>query len=63
MAVPFDPTDPRNLAPEQLRGDTNQDGAVDFGDLVAIAQNYGTSGRTLAQGDLNHDGTSTSPTW
>jgi ELWxxDGT repeat protein len=40
-----------------LRGDANRDGAVNFLDLVALAQNYNTSGgKTYAQGDFNGDG-------
>jgi hypothetical protein len=41
-----------------LSGDTNLDGAVDFKDLVKIAQNYNdTSGNRLwSEGDFNYDG-------
>jgi hypothetical protein len=39
-----------------LAGDANHDRAVDFNDLVALAQNYNTSGKTFAQGDFNYDG-------
>ena len=39
-----------------LPGDINQDGIVDFADLVLLAQHYGQSG-TFAQGDLTGDGT------
>jgi hypothetical protein len=39
-----------------LAGDANHDRAVDFNDLVALAQNYNTSGKTFAQGDSNYDG-------
>jgi hypothetical protein len=38
-------------------GDTNGDGKVDFADLVAVAQNYGATGKTRTQGDLSGDGT------
>jgi hypothetical protein len=37
-------------------GDINRDRAVDFNDLVILAQNYNTSGKTYAQGDLTGDG-------
>jgi hypothetical protein len=38
-------------------GDVNLDGAVDFSDLLTLAQHYGmTTAVTLAQGDLNGDG-------
>lgn len=40
-----------------LRGDTNLDGAVNFADLLAVAQNYGTSGKDWSQGDLNYNRT------
>jgi hypothetical protein len=41
-----------------LAGDTNLDGAVDFSDLVRLAQNYNvTDGtRVWANGDFNYDG-------
>lgn len=41
-----------------LPGDTNLDGAVNFADLVAIAQHYGASGGTSTwfQGDVTYDG-------
>lgn len=40
-----------------LPGDLNDDGTVDFSDLLALAQNYGlASGATWALGDLNADG-------
>jgi probable HAF family extracellular repeat protein len=40
-----------------LRGDANHDRTVDFADLVALAQNYGSSpGTTWAQGDFDGDG-------
>jgi ELWxxDGT repeat protein len=37
-------------------GDANHDRTVDFTDLVALAQNYNTDGKTFAQGDFNYDG-------
>jgi hypothetical protein len=39
-----------------LAGDANHDRSVDFNDLVALAQNYNTVGKTFAQGDFNNDG-------
>jgi hypothetical protein len=41
-----------------LDGDTNLDGAVNFADLVTVAQNYGKNDGTATwwQGDLNYDG-------
>jgi hypothetical protein len=38
-----------------MTADANHDGAVDFKDLVALAQNYNTTQKTFAQGDLNYD--------
>jgi dUTPase len=40
-----------------LPGDANGDGAIDFRDLVALAQNYGRAPRDFSQGDFNYDGT------
>jgi hypothetical protein len=37
-------------------GDANHDRSVDFNDLVALAQNYNTIGKTYVQGDFNYDG-------
>lgn len=38
-------------------GDANLDGAVNFADLVRVAQNYGQSaGKFWSQGDFNYDG-------
>src|SRR4029077_15546322 len=40
-----------------LKGDTNLDGAVDVGDLGALATAYGLSGgQSWANGDSNQDG-------
>jgi hypothetical protein len=40
-----------------LTGDTNLDGAVDVGDLGALATAYGvTTGAVWSQGDSNYDG-------
>jgi hypothetical protein len=38
-----------------LAGDANRDRVVDFADLVVLAQNYGTAGKTLSQGNFNYD--------
>lgn len=39
-----------------LTGDTDLSGAVDFDDLLTLAQNYGTNVRGYRNGDFNHDG-------
>ncbi len=40
-----------------MNSDLNHDRAVNFDDLLVLAQNYGlTSGVTFAQGDVNYDG-------
>jgi hypothetical protein len=39
-----------------MAGDINRDRAVDFADLVVVAQNYGGTGKTFATGDLTADG-------
>ena len=39
-----------------MPGDANDDLSVDFNDLVALAQNYNTAGKTWAQGDFTGDG-------
>ena len=42
---------------ESNAGDADFDGAVDFGDLLTLAQNYGsTSGKWWADGDFDFDG-------
>jgi hypothetical protein len=38
-----------------IPGDTNRDGAVDFKDLVVVAQNYGKSGKDWTSGDVTGD--------
>lgn len=38
-----------------LSGDANRDGRVDFDDLLLVAQNYGTSGKTFSQGNFSYD--------
>jgi hypothetical protein len=37
-------------------GDANHDRTIDFKDLVAVAQNYGATGKSPSQGDANGDG-------
>lgn len=37
-------------------GDANLDRTVDFNDLVALAQNYGTTGKSWSQGDFTYSG-------
>jgi hypothetical protein len=39
-----------------LGGDANRDGVVDFNDLVKLAQNYKTTGKTWGDGDFTGDG-------
>jgi hypothetical protein len=36
-------------------GDANFDGAINFEDLVVLAQNYNTQGKNFRQGDFNYD--------
>jgi hypothetical protein len=36
-------------------GDLNHDGIVDFADLVILAQNYGGTGKTFGEGNLDYD--------
>jgi hypothetical protein len=38
-----------------LAGDVNRDRSVNFDDLLVIAQNYGQTGRTFSQGNVNYD--------
>lgn len=38
-----------------LRGDANGDGRVNFDDLLLIAANYNSIGKTFSQGDFNYD--------
>lgn len=38
-----------------LPGDANHNGAVNFDDLVILAQNYGLTGKTFAQGNVDDD--------
>lgn len=40
-----------------IPGDVNQDGTVNFTDLLGLAQNYGKQNATLTDGDFNLDGT------
>jgi ELWxxDGT repeat protein len=49
LAVPF------TFGFRHLPADANRDGAVNFTDLVAVAQNYGKTGSTWATGDFNGD--------
>lgn len=37
-----------------LNGDANRDGTVEFNDLVTLAQNYDTAGRTFGGGNFNY---------
>jgi hypothetical protein len=39
-----------------IPADANDDRSVDFNDLVALAQNYNTTGKTFPQGDFTGDG-------
>ena len=45
------------LTYEGLPGDTNNDGAVGFDDLLTLAQHYGQQGVGIGDGDFNFDGT------
>ncbi|HEY7116654.1 MAG TPA: hypothetical protein VH475_08710, partial [Tepidisphaeraceae bacterium] len=38
-----------------IGGDANLDGVVDFADLVILAQQYNTSGKTFVEGNFNYD--------
>lgn len=46
-----------SFAFDVLQGDLNRDRAVNFDDLLLLAQNYGQSGRTFSQGNLSYDPT------
>lgn len=37
-----------------LTGDLNRDGTVGFGDLLTVAQNFGQSGMTFSQGNVDY---------
>ncbi|HEY7118870.1 MAG TPA: hypothetical protein VH475_19935 [Tepidisphaeraceae bacterium] len=37
-------------------GDANHDRAINFDDLVILAQNYDTTNKTFSEGDFNYDG-------
>jgi hypothetical protein len=39
-----------------LGGDANHDRHVDFNDLVRLAQNYNTVGKSFTEGDFSYDG-------
>jgi hypothetical protein len=39
----------------QLAGDANNNGTVEFQDLVVLSQNYNLSGKTFSQGNFNYD--------
>jgi PA14 domain/Glycosyl hydrolase family 10/Fibronectin type III domain len=41
--------------PARVGGDANEDGRVDFSDLLILAQNYTQSGRSWAEGDFTGD--------
>ena len=40
-----------------LRGDANNDGTINFADLLVLAANYGQTGKNMDTGDTNFDGT------
>ena len=44
------------VAAQFNKADFNHSGKVDFADLLILAQNYGKTGVTNAQGDANGDG-------
>ena len=48
-------------SPLALLGDTNEDGIVNFNDLLTLAQNYGRGNATWQTGDFNGDGQVTFP--
>src|SRR5699024_7657541 len=37
-----------------LRGDVNHDNTVNFDDLLTLSQNYGQTGRTFSQGNVDY---------
>jgi hypothetical protein len=39
----------------QLAGDVTRDGVVNFDDLLVIASNYNTAGKTFSQGNVSYD--------
>jgi autotransporter-associated beta strand protein len=41
---------------QTLSGDANLDRSVNFDDLLKLAQNYGTTGKTWVDGDFDYDG-------
>jgi hypothetical protein len=47
-------TTPLSINFHVLRGDINRDRAVDFDDLLLLAQNYGQTGRTFSQGNIDY---------
>jgi hypothetical protein len=50
------PRSAEGSAYSHLGGDANDDGRVNFADLLALAKSYGQSGKTWAQGDFTGDG-------
>lgn len=48
-------TAPATLTFKVNPGDSDQDGDVDFDDLLILSQNYGTSGKNYSQGNFNYD--------
>ena len=46
---------PISLAFAQLAGDANNNGTVEFQDLVILSQNYNLAGKTFSQGNFNYD--------
>lgn len=61
--VPIGPTNltlnaagPNTINFHVLAGDANRDKVVNFDDLLILAQNYGTTGKTFSQGNFNYDG-------
>jgi PEP-CTERM motif len=54
-AVPGNPLTPGTTTTKAGLGDANLDGTVGFIDLVALAQNYDSKGKSWFQGDFNLD--------